>query len=357
MPRRRADKVVEHRISLSDGLHKEVKQVIETNKKQSQIAMVGNGAKATLNVAAVGAVAAVGYLGVKAYAEAKGIAGSIKSSLDEAWDWAFGVKTNADGSVVPTTVNAVDADGNPITVVNPIYKIPILNRVPGVGGLFDWGMQLGATNNPFQDNPAAAAVVDKLTDIDMGGSGRPTSDWGGTQEEWEDYVYNSDQAVAARERAARELEAKRRQQEAAQIRLGEIMQSAEGSGNIGTSFAAGLEAQFREDYGDDFVDELLSADPDYFVPDFSVEVGPITGPSAPTGGGSSPFDPTGPMNWMSWGLFVSGKRYIDPTRVYVHVDGHTANLNHVYTEYLAHYNKMMGANYVLKHTGELVNEI
>lgn len=166
MPRRRADKVIEHRISLSDGLHKEVKEVIKTNKQLSQIGMVGNGAKAALNVAAVGGVLGVAYLGVKAYAEAKGIAGSIKSSLEEAWDWSFGVKTNADGSIVPTTVNAVDADGNPIVVTNPVYKIPILNRVPGVGGLFDWGMQLGATNNPFADNPEAAAVVDKLTQFE-----------------------------------------------------------------------------------------------------------------------------------------------------------------------------------------------
>lgn len=356
MPRRRADKVIEHRVSLSDGLHKEVKAVIKTNKQQSQIAMVGNGAKATLNVVAVGGVAAVAYLGVKAYAEAKGVFPAVKQSFQDAWDWSFGVKTNADGSVVPTTVNAVDADGNPIVVTNPIYKVPLLNRVPGIGGLFDWGMKLGATNNPFEDNPAAASVIDKLTDIDMGGSGRPTSDWGGTQEEWEDYVYNSPHAVAGRERAARELEEKRRRQEAANIRLGEIMRSAEGSGQIGTSFAAGLEAQFREDYGDDFVDELLAADPNYFVPDFTVDVGPITGPSAPTGGGSSPFDPAGPMNWMSWGLFVSGKRYTDPTRNYVHVDGHTANLNHVYTEYLAHYNLIMGANWQMTNTGELVNQ-
>jgi len=166
MPRRRADKVIEHRISLSDGLHKEVKEVIKTNKQLSQIGMVGNGAKATLNVAAVAGVAAVGYLGVKAYAEAKGVLPAVKNSLEEAWDWAFGVRTNADGSIVPTTVNAVDADGNPITVTNPIYKIPILNRIPGVGGFFDWGMKLGATNNPFEDNPTAAAVVDKLTQFE-----------------------------------------------------------------------------------------------------------------------------------------------------------------------------------------------
>ena len=163
MPRRRSDKVIEHRVSLADGLHKEGEAVIKTNKQQSQIAMVGNGAKATLNVVAVGGVAAVAYLGVKAYAEAKGVFPAVKQSFQDAWDWSFGVRTNADGSVVPTTVNAVDADGNPITVTNPIYKVPVLNRIPGVGGLFDWGMKLGATNNPFEDNPAAAVVVDKLT--------------------------------------------------------------------------------------------------------------------------------------------------------------------------------------------------
>ncbi len=345
MPRRRADKVIEHRVSLADGLHKEVKAVIKTNKQQSQIAMVGNGAKATLNVVAVGGVAAVAYLGVKAYAEAKGVFPAVKQSFQDAWDWSFGVKTNADGSVVPTTVNAVDVNGNPITVTNPIYKVPLLNRIPGVGGLFDWGMKLGATNNPFEDNPAAASVIDRLTDIDMGGSGRPTSDWGGTQEEWEDYVYNSDQEVAARERAARELEVKRRRQEEAQQRLSDYMESAEGSAGIGTSYAAGLEAQFREDYGDEFVDALLAEDPNYFVPDFKVEVGPITGPAIPTGGGASPFDPAGPMNWMAWSRWVSGQRYLDPDRVYVHVDGHTANLNHVHYEYIAHYNRMMGTNF------------
>jgi hypothetical protein len=192
MPRRRADKVIEHRISLSDGLHKEVKEVIKTNKQLSQIGMVGSGAKASLNVAAVAGVAAVGYLGVKAYAEAKGVLPAVKNSLNEAWDWAFGVKTNADGSIVPTTVNAVDVNGNPITVTNPIYKVPILNRIPGVGGLFDWGMKLGATNNPFEDNPAAAAVVDKLTQFE----------WEKENGAYDSYVNpNYDEAAVAAERA------------------------------------------------------------------------------------------------------------------------------------------------------------
>ena len=154
MPRRRADKVIEHRISLSDGLHKEVKQVIASNKISSQVSMVGNGAKSVMNVAAVGALGAVAYLGVKAYAEAKGVSEQIKGALNKAWDWGFGVETNADGSLVPTTVTTTDAWGNEKVVVNRINEVPVLGRVWPIGGLFQWGMELGAANNPFSGDPA-----------------------------------------------------------------------------------------------------------------------------------------------------------------------------------------------------------
>jgi hypothetical protein len=343
MPRRRADKVVEHRISLSDGLHKEMKAVVKTNKMQSEIAMVGSGAKGILNVAAVGGVIGVAYLGVKAYAEAKGIGGSIKSALEDAWDWSFGVKTNADGSIVPTTVNAVDADGNPITVTNPIYKVPILNRVPGVGGLFDWGMQLGATNNPFADNPAAASFVDKLTAIDgLSGSGRPPPrDL--SPEEYAEYLEQQRQAALAdRRRQIEALAQKRRNQAAANRRLAEYMARED----IGTSYAAGLEAQFREDYGDEFVDELLAADPDYFVPDFKVDVGPIDVDLSPdpVNTGQTPYDPSGPMNWFAWLTWVDRQGFgrIDKDVV---VDGHVANLGWYHGLYVQNYNRIMGTNF------------
>lgn len=153
MPRRRADKVIEHRMSLSDGLHKEIKQALKSQKLSSQVGMAGNGAKAVLNVAAVGGIGAIAYLGVKAYAEAKGVFPSVKESFQSAWDWGFGVQTNADGSIVPTTVTITNAAGNQETVANPINSIPILNKTPFVGGLFDWGMKLGAATNPFEGDP------------------------------------------------------------------------------------------------------------------------------------------------------------------------------------------------------------
>ena len=65
MPRRKADKVIEHRISLSDGLHKEMKQVIKTSTQSSQIKMVGNGAKGVMNVAALGGIGFVGLVNVE----------------------------------------------------------------------------------------------------------------------------------------------------------------------------------------------------------------------------------------------------------------------------------------------------
>ena len=132
MPRRRADKVIEHRLSLSDGLHKEMKKTLASNKIQSQVALVGNGAKAVMNVGAVAAIGAIGYLGVKAYAEAKGVFGPVKDSFQKAWDWGFGVKTDADGNIVPTTVTITNVHGNEETVVNPINSIPVLNKVPGL---------------------------------------------------------------------------------------------------------------------------------------------------------------------------------------------------------------------------------
>jgi len=345
MPRRRADKVIEHRVSLSDGLHKEVKEVIKTNKQQSQIAMVGNGAKATLNVVAVGGVAAVAYLGVKAYAEAKGVFPAVKQSFQDAWDWSFGVRTNADGSVVPTSVNAVDADGNPITVTNPIYKVPILNRIPGVGGLFDWGMKLGATNNPFEDNAAAASVVDQLTDIDfggMGGGGRPPPrDL--SPEEYAEYLERQKQAqLADRRRQIEALAQKRRNQAAANRRMAEYMARTD----IGPSYAAGLEAQFREDYGDEFVDELLAEDPNYFVPDFTVDVGPIDVDLSPdpVNTGKSPYDPSGPMNWFAWLTWVDQQGFGRINKD-VMVDGYIANLGWYHGLYIQNYNRIMGTNF------------
>lgn len=153
MPRRRADKVIEHRLSLSDGLHKEMKKTLSANKITNQVAMAGNAGKAIMNVAAVGAIGAIAYLGVKAYAEAKGVMPQVKESFQKAWDWGFGVETNADGSIVPTTVTITNAYGNQETVVNPINSIPVLNKTPFVGGLFDWGMKLGAATNPFEGDP------------------------------------------------------------------------------------------------------------------------------------------------------------------------------------------------------------
>jgi hypothetical protein len=199
MPRRRADKVIEHRISLSDGLHKEVKQVIASNKISSQVSMVGNGAKSVMNVAAVGAIGAVAYLGVKAYAEAKGVSEQIKGALNKAWDWGFGVETNADGSIVPTTVTTTDAWGNEKVVVNRINEVPVLGRVWPIGGLFQWGMELGAANNPFSDTMEegeTSFIEDALT-----------FDWEEEQKVYESSVNPEyDPSTVAAEKARRQQE-------------------------------------------------------------------------------------------------------------------------------------------------------
>lgn len=163
MPRRRADKVIEHRLSLSDGLHKEMKKTIADNRIQSQIAMAGNGAKAIMNVGAVAGIGFVAYLGVKIYGKINDAVPSIKETMDNVWDWGFGLNTDADGNIVPSTVTITNVHGEEETVVNPIYKVPVIKNIWGVGGLFDWGMKIGAANNPFEDNAEAAALVDELT--------------------------------------------------------------------------------------------------------------------------------------------------------------------------------------------------
>lgn len=246
MPRRRADKVIEHRLSLSDGLHKEMKKTLASRKIESQIAMAGNGAKAIMNVGAVAAIGAIGYLGVKAYAEAKGVFPQVKDSFQKAWDWGFGVETNADGSIVPTTVTITNIHGDEETVVNPINSIPVLNKVPGLGGLFDWGMKLGAATNPFEDDEATASFLDDLTGFT----------WE-EQQQYESYV-NPDWDQAAWDAAkAAEFE---RQQSRFDFSEADFDWSA-----FGSSWAAGMEAEMRETMGDEWVDARLAEDPNFFA--------------------------------------------------------------------------------------------
>lgn len=167
MPRRKADKVVEHRISLSDGLHKEMKQVIKTQKQSAQIAQIGNGAKGVLQVAAVGGLGFVAYLGVKSYAEIKGVMPQVKETFQNVWDWGFGVDRQADGSLVPSSVVITNSDGSQERVVNKFNEIPILNKIWGLGGLYQWGMEIGAANNPFEGEDKGYVSNDDMAYEDM----------------------------------------------------------------------------------------------------------------------------------------------------------------------------------------------
>jgi len=163
MPRRKADKVIEHRISLSDGLHKEMKQVIKTSTQSSQIKMVGNGAKGALNVAAVGGLGFVAYLAVKSYAEIKGVVPQIKETAQNLWDWGFGVDRQADGSLVPSSVVITNSDGSQERVVNRFNEIPVISKIWPFGGLYQWGMEIGAATNPFAAEPKP--VYDSRDDV------------------------------------------------------------------------------------------------------------------------------------------------------------------------------------------------
>ncbi len=240
MPRRRADKVIEHRLSLSDGLHKEMKKTLSANKITNQVAMAGNAGKAIMNVAAVGAIGAIAYLGVKAYAEAKGVMPQVKESFQKAWDWGFGVETNADGSIVPTTVTITNAYGNQETVVNPINSIPVLNKTPFVGGLFDWGMKLGAATNPFEDNEAAASFVDDLTGFT----------WE-EQKEYQDYVNPDYVPPPPEEHQAWDFSG--------------MFDMPGSDAAFASSWARAMEAEMREAMGDAWVEQRLAEDPNYFA--------------------------------------------------------------------------------------------
>jgi hypothetical protein len=298
MPRRRADKVIEHRISLSDGLHKEVKQVIASNKISSQVSMVGNGAKSVMNVAAVGAIGAVAYLGVKAYAEAKGVSEQIKGALNKAWDWGFGVETNADGSLVPTTVTTTDAWGNEKVVVNRINEVPVLGRVWPIGGLFQWGMELGAANNPFSGDPAPPPPPPP-----------PRHD---ADDVYEQYLrdkfyeeqgyheYDYDEAVAMNKKASDE--------------------------------AAAAWAKYDRENNPDYGYEPNTP--------IEVEIDVDLTPDA-TQTGASPTDSISPMNWMAWFMWVDGQGWPNPwgrINKDVDVDGYTVNLSWSHIRYLQFWN-------------------
>jgi hypothetical protein len=257
MPRRRADKVIEHRISLSDGLHKEVKQTLASRKITNQVAMVGNAGKAIMNVTAIAGIGAIAYLGVKAYAEAKGVMPQVKESFQKAWDWGFGVETNADGAIVPTTVVITNAAGNQETVVNPINQIPVLNRIPGVGGLFDWGMKLGAATNPFEGDPVAPPPTPEPDDSI-----------------WQAHL----DAIAEEERQSlKRIELERMMEESPE-EFRALMEEQFGDmefydwddvdfdfAAFSSSWATSMEAYMREEMGNEWVDAKLALDPNFFA--------------------------------------------------------------------------------------------
>jgi len=184
----------------------------------------------------------------------------VKESFQKAWDWGFGVQTNADGAIVPTSVVITNAAGNQETVVNPINQIPILNRIPGVGGLFDWGMKLGAATNPFEGDPVAP----------------PTP-------EPDDSIWQAHQDALAEEERQRlkRIELEEMTPEEFRAAFEAMARQADWEGMIdweayyethpfdytafGANWAAGMEAQMREVMGDEWVDARLAEDPNYFA--------------------------------------------------------------------------------------------
>jgi hypothetical protein len=257
MPRRRADKVIEHRISLSDGLHKELKQSLASTKITNQVAMAGNAGKAVMNVAAVGAIGAIAYLGVKAYAEAKGVFPQVKQSFQKAWDWGFGVETNADGSIVPTTVTITNIHGNKETVVNPINAIPILNKTPFVGGLFDWGMKLGAATNPFEGDPVAPPPPPEPDD----------SIWQAHLDEqfFEEHGYSRQYFEWYQAKLAEDPDFVHTYSFDNLPDYSGMFDMPESDAAFASSWKASMEAEMRESMGDEWVDERLAEDPNFFA--------------------------------------------------------------------------------------------
>jgi len=337
MPRRRADQVIEHRLSLSDGLHKELKQTLASNKTTNQVAMVGNAGKAIMNVAAVGAIGAIAYLGVKAYAIRNEVFGEVKQSFQKAWDWGFGVETNADGTIVPTTVTITNAYGNQETVVNPINAIPILNKTPFVGGLFDWGMKLGAATNPFEDfleeEPQEEVVPDdSIWEAHL--DEQFFEEHGYSRQYWEWY-----QAKIAEDPDFDFFGA-------AFENLPDWSEHEIDSAAFARTWATSMEALMREEMGDEWVDERLAEDPDFFAwktIDITEGIGGIDVDLTPdpTQTGQSPIDPDSPMNWMAWLWWVDAQGFgrIDKN---VDVGGYTVNLGWYHLLYLEFWNANFG---------------
>jgi len=278
-----------------------MKKTIASNRITNQVAMAGNGAKAIMNVGAVAGLGFVAYLGVKVYGKINDAVPSMKDSMSNLWDWGFGVKTDADGNIIPNSVIITNADGNEETVVNRFHEVPVIGKVWPFGGLYQWGMELGASNNPFQGEPAPPPPPPP-----------PRLDKNDIYEAWAReeffkehgyYEYDSAGAWAAQKKASDE--------------------------------AAESWDKYNRENNPDYGNEV-----DVPTVEIDIDITPD-----PTQTGSSPVDSTAPMNWMAWYMWVDVQGWPNPWgRIDkdVVIDGYTMNLSWHHVRYLEFWNANFG---------------